>query len=83
MLARARYYDGTEWHRSIPGFMLQGGDPTGTGKGGESYWKRPFGDETHLRNAHKHEARGTLSMANHGKDTNGYVLVIPEVYRQY
>ncbi|KAI9605173.1 hypothetical protein H4Q26_003148 [Puccinia striiformis f. sp. tritici PST-130] len=49
----------------------QGGDPTGTGKGGESYWGKPFGDEFHLRNAYKHSARGMLSMANHGKDTNG------------
>ncbi|KAI7953860.1 hypothetical protein MJO28_006407 [Puccinia striiformis f. sp. tritici] len=71
MLARASYYDNTEFHRLIPGFMIQGGDPTGTGKGGESYWGKPFGDEFHLRNAYKHSARGMLSMANHGKDTNG------------
>ncbi|KAG0147455.1 hypothetical protein CROQUDRAFT_76495 [Cronartium quercuum f. sp. fusiforme G11] len=71
MLAHKNYYDSTVFHRLIPGFMIQGGDPTGTGKGGESYWGKPFGDEFHLRNAHKHTARGTLSMANHGKDTNG------------
>ncbi|EGG01056.1 uncharacterized protein MELLADRAFT_53693 [Melampsora larici-populina 98AG31] len=71
MLAHKNYYDNTVFHRLIPGFMIQGGDPTGTGKGGESYWGKPFGDEFHLRNAHKHTARGTLSMANHGKDTNG------------
>ncbi|PLW31942.1 hypothetical protein PCANC_19192 [Puccinia coronata f. sp. avenae] len=71
MLARKGYYDDTEFHRLIPGFMIQGGDPTGTGKGGESYWGKPFGDEFHLRNAYKHTGRGMLSMANHGKDTNG------------
>lgn len=71
MLARKGYYDNTEFHRLIPGFMIQGGDPTGTGKGGESYWGKPFGDEFHLRNAYKHTSRGILSMANHGKDTNG------------
>jgi len=71
MLARKGYYDNTEFHRLIPGFMIQGGDPTGTGKGGESYWGKPFGDEFHLRNAYKHTGRGMLSMANHGKDTNG------------
>ncbi|CAH7681063.1 hypothetical protein BY996DRAFT_6419844 [Phakopsora pachyrhizi] len=71
MLVRKSYYDNTEFHRLIPGFMIQGGDPTGTGKGGESYWGKPFGDEFHLRNAYRHTSRGILSMANHGKDTNG------------
>nr|AIC33811.1 cyclophilin RING [Puccinia cf. psidii AE-2014] len=71
MLARQGYYDNTEFHRLIPGFMIQGGDPTGTGKGGQSYWGKPFGDEFNLRNAYKHTGRGMLSMANHGKDTNG------------
>ena len=49
--------------------VKQGGDPTGTGKGGESCWGKPFGDEYMLKNAHKHDARGTLSMANHGPNT--------------
>lgn len=50
--------------------MIQGGDPTGTGSGGESYWGTEFRDEHSLRNAYKHEARGMLSMANKGANTN-------------
>ena len=71
-LARASasgYYDGTTFHRNIKGFMLQGGDPTGTGKGGESIWGGKFADEIHPDNTHS--ARGTLSMANAGPNTNG------------
>ena len=55
--------------RNIKGFMLQGGDPTGTGKGGESIWGGKFADEIHPDNTHS--ARGTLSMANAGPNTNG------------
>ena len=62
------FYDGTIFHRVIPGFMVQGGDPTGTGKGGASVWGGTFGDEFHPDNAHN--ARGVLSMANKGPDTN-------------
>ena len=66
--AEEGYYDGLTFHRIIPGFMIQGGDPEGTGAGGESIWGTPFEDEfdIHLRNF-----RGALSMANSGADTNG------------
>ena len=67
-LAGAGYYDGTLFHRNIKGFMLQGGDPTGTGKGGESIWGGKFADEIHPDN--KHTARGIVSMANSGPNTN-------------
>ena len=50
--------------------MIQTGDPTGTGRGGQSYWGTPFRDEYDLKGAAKHDARGVLSMANSGKDTN-------------
>ena len=68
-LAASGYYDGTLFHRNVKGFMLQGGDPTGTGKGGESIWGGKFSDE--LRSENTHAARGTLSMANSGPNTNG------------
>lgn len=70
MLSRQGKYDNTPFHRHIPGFMIQGGDPTGTGSGGESYWGSDFRDEHSLRNAYKHDARGLLSMANRGANTN-------------
>ncbi len=62
------YYNGIIFHRVIKDFMIQGGDPTGTGMGGESIWGVPFEDECcmELRNY-----RGALSMANAGPDTNG------------
>jgi cyclophilin family peptidyl-prolyl cis-trans isomerase len=63
-LARQGYYDGTTFHRVIPGFMAQGGDPAGTGKGGPGY---TFANEITAR---RHDA-GALSMANAGADTNG------------
>lgn len=53
------YYDGTKFHRNIKGFMVQGGDPLGTGKGGESIWGGPFPDEFHQDN--KHDRRGVVS----------------------
>jgi len=65
-LARAGFYDGTTFHRVIPGFMAQGGDPTGTGRGGPGY---QFGDE--LTAKRRHDGAGTLSMANAGPNTNG------------
>jgi len=63
-LAREGFYDGTAFHRVIPGFMAQGGDPTGTGTGGPGY---RFADEI---TKHNH-VTGALSMANAGPDTNG------------
>jgi cyclophilin family peptidyl-prolyl cis-trans isomerase len=60
-LAASGYYDGTIFHRNVKGFMLQGGDPTGTGKGGESIWGKKFGDE--IRPENTHSTRGILSMA--------------------
>ena len=63
-LAREGFYDGVVFHRVIPDFMIQGGDPTGTGTGGPGY---TFEDEI---NDHKVE-RGALAMANAGPDTNG------------
>ncbi len=62
-LAREGFYDGSTFHRVRPGFMAQGGDPTGTGMGTAGY---RFDDEF---TGHKHEA-GTLSMANSGSNTN-------------
>ena len=67
-LARAGYYDGGAFHRSVKNFMVQGGHPTGTGRGGQSVWGGTFRDEiTHL----KHSGRGVVSMANSGAHTNG------------
>ena len=63
-LAREGFYDGVTFHRVIPDFMIQGGDPTGTGSGGPGY---TFEDEI---NDHKVE-RGALAMANAGPNTNG------------
>ena len=63
-LAGNGFYDGVVFHRVIPDFMIQGGDPTGTGSGGPGY---QFEDET---NEHRIE-RGALAMANAGPDTNG------------
>jgi len=62
------YYDGIIFHRVIPEFMIQGGDPTGTGRGGESLWGGKFEDEF---NPNLSNLRGALSMANAGPNTNG------------
>ena len=67
-LARRRYYDGVAFHRIVPGFVIQGGDPTGTGRGGESIYGAPFEDE--LSRELKHTGAGILSMANAGPGTN-------------
>lgn len=66
--AKNGYYDSVIFHRVIDGFMIQGGDPLGTGYGGESIWGEPFEDEFSLD---LFNYRGALSMANSGPDTNG------------
>lgn len=66
--AQNGYYTGIIFHRVIPDFMIQGGDPTGTGRGGESIWGRSFEDEFSVD---YHNIRGALSMANAGPSTNG------------
>ena len=66
--AKNGYYNGIIFHRVIPDFMIQGGDPTGTGRGGESIWGRSFEDEFSVD---YHNIRGALSMANAGLGTNG------------
>ena len=73
-LARDNFYDGTVFHRVIPDFMIQGGDPTGTGRGGPGY---RFADEV-KGNPHKHEV-GSLSMANAGPNTNGSQFFVTHV----
>lgn len=66
--AKNGYYEGIIFHRVINDFMIQGGDPTGTGRGGESIWGRSFQDEFDIN---LHNLRGALSMANAGPNTNG------------
>lgn len=66
--AKAGYYDNLIFHRVINDFMIQGGDPQGNGRGGESIWGKPFEDEFTDK---LHNYRGALSMANAGPNTNG------------
>lgn len=66
--AKNDYYNGIIFHRVIKDFMIQGGDPTGTGMGGESIWGRSFQDEF---TPELHNLRGALCMANAGPNTNG------------
>jgi cyclophilin family peptidyl-prolyl cis-trans isomerase len=73
LLAEKGFYDGVIFHRVIKGFMIQGGDPTGTGRGGASAWGGRFNDEINrsselYRGAY---AKGTVAMANAGPNTNG------------
>ncbi|KAH7116757.1 peptidyl-prolyl cis-trans isomerase [Dendryphion nanum] len=68
-LAERKYFDGLIFHRIIPAFMIQGGDPTGTGRGGASIYGEKFEDE--ITSELKHTGAGILSMANSGPNTNG------------
>ncbi|VUC32298.1 unnamed protein product [Clonostachys rosea] len=68
-LVRRGYYNSTIFHRIIPNFMVQGGDPTGTGRGGTSIYGDKFEDE--IDPGLKHTGAGILSMANSGPNTNG------------
>lgn len=68
-LIRKGYYDGITFHRVITEFMIQGGDPTGTGRGGSSLWEKPFEDE--ISPDLRFNKRGLLAMANAGPNTNG------------
>lgn len=67
-LCASDYYNGNLFHRNIKGFIVQTGDPTGTGKGGNSIWDRKFEDE--FKDNLKHTDRGMISMANSGPNTN-------------
>ena len=77
-LAQKNYYDGIVFHRVIKGFMIQGGDPTATGRGGQSVWGEPFGDE--FKTDVRFDKPGILAMANSGPNTNGsqfFITVAP------
>ena len=70
-LCEKGFYDGVKFHRNVPNFMIQGGDPTGTGKKGFSIYGETFKDEFGLqKGVLSHKERGIVSMANKGKDTN-------------
>jgi cyclophilin family peptidyl-prolyl cis-trans isomerase len=73
LLAEAGKYDNVIFHRVIKGFMIQGGDPTGTGRGGQSAWGGRFNDEINRASPlySGPYARGTVAMANAGPNTNG------------
>lgn len=78
-LSRDGYYEGIIFHRVMDDFMIQGGDPTGTGRGGNSIWNGKFEDEFH---PNYHNFRGALSMANSGPNTNGsqfFIVQNPKV----
>lgn len=68
-LIQKGYYNGIIFHRVIKNFMIQGGDPTGTGRGGESLWGKPFEDE--VISGVTFDKQGLLAMANAGPNTNG------------
>jgi cyclophilin family peptidyl-prolyl cis-trans isomerase len=81
LLAEKNYYDGVIFHRVIPNFMIQGGDPLGEGYGGESAWGGKFDDEidkTSMLYVGMYE-KGTVAMANSGPNTNGSQFFIMHV----
>lgn len=81
-LAKENYYDDIIFHRVIEDFMIQGGDPTGTGMGGESIWDDQFEDEF---SPNLFNLNGALSMANSGPNTNGsqfFIVTAPKVPSQ-
>jgi cyclophilin family peptidyl-prolyl cis-trans isomerase len=80
-LAQRGYYDGIIFHRVIKGFMIQGGDPTGTGRGGESAWGGRFNDEINPSSPvyQRGYKGGTMAMANAGPNTNGSQFFIMHV----
>ncbi|OGP50574.1 MAG: peptidylprolyl isomerase [Deltaproteobacteria bacterium RBG_13_43_22] len=80
-LADKGYYDGVIFHRVIKGFMIQGGDPTGTGRGGQSIWGGRFNDEINPSSElYRHGyPTGTVAMANAGPNTNGSQFFIMHI----
>jgi len=80
-LVRKGYYDGIIFHRVIKNFMIQGGDPTGTGTAGESIWGKPFADE--VTPGIRFDKKGLLAMANAGPNTNGSQFFITTANTQW
>jgi len=83
LLAEHGYYDGVTFHRIVKGFMIQGGDPSGDGTGGQSAWGEPFADEINRESALYRGGyrRGLVAMANSGPNTNGSQFFI--MHRDY
>jgi len=80
-LIKKGYYEGIIFHRIIKDFMIQGGDPTGTGRGGSSLWGDSFEDE--VRQEVKFDRPGLLAMANSGPNTNGsqfFITIVPTTW---